>query len=127
MGHPTIAQEIPVGARGTVFGVPGAEDDSRYARHGGCTCAHRARLEGHDQRASGQSPFANDSGGLAERQYLRVRCRITGRLALIARACDYFALRVEDDRADGQIGRDAWRSGARGFIECDAHRSDISG
>ena len=115
-----------MGACGTVFGVPGAEDNSRHAGHGGCTCAHRARLEGHDQCAAGQSPFADDRGGLTQRQHFRVRCRITGRLALITRAGDHFAIRVEDDRADGQIGRDARRRGARGFIERDAHRGNIS-
>ena len=116
-----------MGACGAVFGVPGAEYDSGYARHGGCTCAHRTRLESHDQCAVGQSPLADGSGSLTKSEYLRVRGWVSDGLALVACTSDDLAIRVQDDRADWEIRCDTWRSWTHCFIKSDAHRGDISG
>lgn len=83
--------------------VAGAVDHPVDAGLDGGARAHRARLQGDDQRAVGQPPAARTGGGPAQGEDLGVRRRVAVRLPLVVGGREQTAVRVEDDGAHRDV------------------------
>src|SRR6478752_2718621 len=118
--EPAIPYDVPEAADRAGLRVPGAEDDpldpAEHRRAG----AHRAGLEGHDQRVPVEAPLAVGAGGLTQRDDLGVPGRVVLGLAQVAAAPDRRTVRGQDDGADRYVvGR---QRGAR-LVEGSGHRA----
>lgn len=100
-----VADEIPQGATGPGFGVPGAEDDGVDPGQGGRPGAHGAGFEGDDEGAAVESPVLTTPGGFAEGDDLGVPGGIVVDLPGVGAGSDDLSSRVDDDGSDGHISR----------------------
>ena len=116
--HASIAQDVAQGSGSASLGVPGAEDDAVDARGKDGARAHRAGLEGDDQRAAGQAPRSSGAARLAQGDDFGVACGVVVGLAAVPPASDDAAVLVDDDGSDGNVSRLA---GAVGQEEGLAH------
>ena len=105
VGHAGVAQDVTQGSGGTGLGVPGAEDDAVDARCEDRARAHRAGLEGNDERAASQAPGTPGTAGLTQGDDFGVTCGVVIGFAAVPPASDDAAFLVDDDGSNGDISR----------------------
>ena len=119
VGHPGVAQDVAQGTRRARLRVPRAKDNAINARGENGTRAHRAGLEGDDERAARQTPGPPGATSLTQRDNFGVTSGIVVRLAAVPPAADDPAVFVDDDGPDGDISRLAGAVGQeKGLPHC---------
>lgn len=116
--EPRISGDVVQRSRRTTFRVRGTEHhpvDARLLQRPG---AHRAGLEGDVQRASVETPSADDICGRAQSEHLGMSRGIAAQFALVVRAGDDTTL-VNNDGTHGNVS--VIRRGPCLF-KCLAHR-----
>lgn len=103
-----VARNVPNRTACTQLGIPRAEHDSSDMRLQARAGAHRARLQGNNQRAIGKIPRTKRPSGLRHGLDLGVRQRIGVRLAHITATADHRSPSVKHDGTDRYL---AFRGG----------------
>jgi hypothetical protein len=100
--QPRIAGEITKGSTKACFGVPGPEDQGFDSTVDQGTRTHGARLQGHVEGATDQSPSPDDVGGLPDREDLGVGQGIAIDLPTIVTSGDEHST-LDDDGPYGHL------------------------
>ena len=113
-----VARNVPNRTACTQLGIPRAEHDSSDMRLQARAGAHRARLQGNNQRAIGKIPRTKRPSGLRHGLDLGVRQRIGVRLAQITATADHRSPSVKHDGTDRHL---AFRGGLAGQFNRQLH------
>ena len=113
-----VARNVPNRTACTQLGIPRAEHDSSDMRLQARAGAHRARLQGNNQRAIGKIPRTKRPSGLRHGLDLGVRQRIGVRLAHITATADHRSPSVKHDGTDRYL---AFRGGLAGQFNRQLH------
>lgn len=108
-----VVANVVKAQRGATFEIGSTDDHARHPGRDHCAGAHRARLQGHHQRASVQTPSTNHGCCVAQGQYFGVGGGISGEFALVVAGSDHLAA-AKHNRAHRDIAMSERRTG---FVE----------
>ena len=103
MADVRVTRNVPNRTACTQLGIPRAEHDSSDMRLQTRAGAHRARLQGNNQRAIGKIPRTKRPSGLRHGLDLGVRQRIGVRLAQITATANHRSPSVKHDGTDRHL------------------------
>ena len=113
-----VTRNVPNRTACTQLGIPRAEHDSTNMRLQARAGAHRARLQGNNQRAIGKIPRTKRPSGLRHGLDLSVRQRIGMRLTQITPPTNHRSPSVKHDGTDRHL---AFRGGLAGQFNRQLH------